>query len=73
MTSYEIHTLVNVQTMSWILIYNQLKCGFRKKSFIMNAPLVSWAYYFVITFGWVQQQTHPKVMTDLLNWLEVHL
>ena len=29
-----------------------LKCGFCKKSFIMNAPLVS---------------THPKVMTNMLN------
>jgi hypothetical protein len=39
---------------------------------------------FVITFGWVQQQTHwvqqqthPKVMTNMLkkvfNWSEVHL
>ena len=26
----------------------------------------------VITFVWVQQQTHPKVMSDMLNWLEVH-
>ena len=41
-----------------------LKCGFRKKAFIMNAPQLS---IFVITFGWVQQQTHPKVMTDMLN------
>ena len=24
-------------------------------------------------FAWVQQQTHPKVMTDVLNWLELHL
>ena len=39
-----------------------LKCGFLKKSFIMNAPLVSCPFP-VITFGWVQQQTHPKVMT----------
>ena len=35
-----------------------LKCGFCRKSFIMNAPLVT-------TYRWVQQQT--------LNWLEVHL
>ena len=28
----------------------------------MNAPLVSCPFP-VITFGWVQQQTHPKVMT----------
>jgi hypothetical protein len=39
---------------------------------------------FVITFGWVQQQTHwvqqqthPKVMTNMLkkvfNWSDVHL
>ena len=48
-----------------------LKCGFCKKSFIMNAQ-VSSAYLFVITFGWVQQQTHPTVMADMLNWLEVH-
>ena len=26
------------------LILSPLKCGFCKKSFIMNAPLVSWAY-----------------------------
>ena len=37
----------------------QLKCGFHKKSFIMNAPLVSCPFP-VITFGWVQQLTHPK-------------
>ena len=39
-----------------------LKCGFLKKSFIINAPLVSCPFP-VITFGLVQQQTHPKVMT----------
>ena len=39
-----------------------LKFGFLKKSFIMNAPLVS-CPFAVITFGWVQQQTYPKVMT----------
>ena len=39
-----------------------LKCKFLKKSFIMNAPLASCPFP-VITFGWVQQQTHPKVMT----------
>jgi hypothetical protein len=22
---------------------------------------------FFITFGWVQQQTHPKVMTNMFN------
>ena len=37
---------------------HHLKCGFLKKSFIMNAPLVS-CPFLVITFGWVQQQTHP--------------
>ena len=39
-----------------------LKCGFLKKSYIMNAPLVSCPFP-VIVFGCVQQQTHPKVMT----------
>ena len=53
--------------------YILLKCGFRKKSFIMNVPLVSWALLgWAYLFGWVQQQTHPKVMTDILSWLEVH-
>ena len=33
-----------------------LICGFHKKSFIMNAPLVSCPIP-VMTFGWVQQQT----------------
>ena len=23
-------------------------------------------------FGWVQQQTHTNVMTDMLNWLEMY-
>ena len=27
---------------------------------------------FVITFGWVQQQTHPKVMTEMFSWSDVH-
>ena len=39
-----------------------LKCVFLKKSFIMNAPLVSCPFP-VITLGWVRQQTHPKGMT----------
>ena len=34
-----------------------VKCGFLEKSFIINAPLVS-CPFLVITFGWVQQQTH---------------
>ena len=34
-----------------------LKRGFRKKSFIMNAPLFSQLSISVITFGWVQHQT----------------
>ena len=38
-----------------------VKCGFLKKSFIKNVPFVSSP--FPISFGWVQQQTHPKVMT----------
>ena len=42
---------------------HHLKCGFLKKSFVMNAPLVSCPFP-VIRFGWVQlqQQTHPKWM-----------
>ena len=39
-----------------------LKCGFLKKSFIMNAPLVSCPFP-VIRFGWVCCCTHPKRMT----------
>ena len=49
---------------SWLEIFSRafLKCGLFKKSFIMNAPLVSFLFP-VITFGSVQQKTHPKVMT----------
>ena len=36
-----------------------LICGFHKKSFIMNAPLVSCPFP-VIRFGWVCCCTHPK-------------
>jgi hypothetical protein len=39
-----------------------LKCGLHKKLFIMNSPLVSCPFP-VIPFGWMQQLTHPKVMT----------
>ena len=38
-------------------IQSVLKCGFLKKSFIMNSP------FQVIAFGWVCCCTHPKVMT----------
>jgi hypothetical protein len=43
-----------------------LKCGFRKKSnyYGCNSSQLSIS---VITLGWVQQQTHPKVMTDMLK------
>ena len=41
---------------------DDLKWATDKKSFIMNAPLVRCPFQ-VITIRWVQQQTHPKVMT----------
>ena len=45
------------------LVQSPLKCGFLKKSFIMNAPLVRCPFP-VFTFGWVQQQkkdAHPSI------------
>ena len=34
----------------------------------LNEPLISCTLaIFVITFGWVQQQTHPKVMTKMVK------
>ena len=41
-----------------------LKYGFHNKSFILNAPLVSCPIP-VIHSGWMQQQTHPKRMTEI--------
>ena len=40
-----------------------LICGFHKKSFIMNAPLVSCPFP-VIRFGWVCCYIHPQRMTE---------
>ena len=36
-------------------------CGFRKKSFSMNAPLVSWAY---LSSFWVDATTNPSKSDD---------
>ena len=48
-----------------------LKCGFLKKSFIMNAPLDILALLSSL-LGAYKQQTHQKVMTNVLNWPEMH-
>ena len=38
-----------------------LKCGFCKKSFIMNAPLVSWAYLSSLLGGFAVGQAMPFI------------
>ena len=43
-----------------------LQYGFFTKSFNYKCTFVSWPFP-AIAFGWVQQQTHPKVMTNMLN------
>ena len=53
-----------------------LKYGFLRKSFNNEFTFVSWPFP-VITFEWVQQQTHQKVMTKIVKKCstdtEVHL
>ena len=46
-----------------IWYFNKLKCGFLKKSFLMNAPLV-------VTFGWVHSKTNKKVWT--VRWFNFY-
>ena len=45
--------------------------------YLTSDQLNTFLSMFVITFGWVLQQTHPEVMTNMLkkvcNWSEVHL
>ena len=47
-----------------LLVYFLLKWGFLKKSFIMNAPLVSCPFP-VITFGWVCCCKKLKVIQEI--------
>ena len=62
---------ISLNLMLCLSMQANLKCGFRKKSFVMNALGLectsSQLSISVITFGWVQRQTHPKLMTDMLN------
>ena len=46
-----------------VRLHFNLKCGFLKKSFIINAPLVCCPFPD-ITLEWMQQQTLTKVMTE---------
>ena len=49
-----------------------IKFGFRQKSFIMNAPLVSWAYWSSLLCGCnskiVFLEKFTAQLLDLLNW-----
>ena len=54
--------------------YEELDYGFLKKLFLKSAPLsVDHFQSSLLAFGWVQQQTHPKVMTGNGQLAKVHI
>ena len=64
---------ISLNLLLCLSMHGNLKCGFRKKSFIMNAPLVSWASFHHF---WVGATANPpksdeKMQQNTILWMSL--